>query len=205
VPDIQPSSFGLVIAFLAPGIVGLWGIGLYVPIVREWFGATAQTSPTGGGFLFVTLASLAVGLLVSGVREELLNSFPTRCADASSWWHRKLPKLSSFIGRLAIPRPPTDMAMLREADVRIAIQFSADSFYRYYQFYANMAFSLALTAAAWSLHGGPWSWTRAIALALVIITVVLLLQSSRYSQKMYYSSLEGIFRARGEGGTESNE
>ncbi len=49
-PNVEPGSFGLAIAFLAPGIVGLWGIGQHVETVREWFGATAQTQATGAGF-----------------------------------------------------------------------------------------------------------------------------------------------------------
>src|SRR5258708_7235024 len=66
----EPSvtNFGLLIAFLLPGFVALWGISYVSEPVRSWFGSTPDYAPSVGGFLYVTLASIVAGLTVSTVR-----------------------------------------------------------------------------------------------------------------------------------------
>ena len=173
-PNIEAGSFGLAIAFLAPGTVGLWGIGLYVPTIREWFGATAQSQATAGGFLFVLLASMAVGLFLSGLRQEILDRL-------------------LFERTLKIRRPVPSKNRLAQPEVIAAIRFSAESFYRYYQFYANMAFALAFAYVAWLVHDWGWSPTRYAGVGLLLLSIVVLIMSATYSLRRYYESLEGIF------------
>ena len=172
-PGVQSASFGLSIAFVAPGVVALWGVSLYVPTVREWFGAAANTEATGAGFLFVLVASLAVGLFVSGVRQEVLDGIVF-----GKVMHRH--------------RPQTNESSLTHPDVLAALQFAAENLYRYYQFYSNMAFAVMITYAAWLGHRWYWSRWRAGGLILLIAGVFALIRSAMYSQQRYFQALEGI-------------
>jgi hypothetical protein len=172
--NIEAGSFGFAIAFLVPGAVGLWGIGQNVPTIREWFGATAESQATAGGFLFVLLASMAVGLVISGLRQEILDRL-------------------FFAKVLKIERPPLDEMKLIRPDVLAAVRFSAESYYRYYQFYANMAFAVTFAYVAWLAHDWGWSWWRVGGLGLLLLSVIVLIKSSTYSLERYYESLKGIF------------
>jgi hypothetical protein len=172
-PGVQSASFGLAIAFVAPGVVALWGISLYVATVREWFGAAANSEATGAGFLFVLVASLAVGLFVSGVRQEVLDGI--------------------VFGRfMHLHRPETDESKLTNPDVLGALQFASENLYRYYQFYSNMALAVVVTYAAWLGHRWYWSRWRAGGLILLIAGVFALIRSATYSRKRYFHALEDI-------------
>ena len=62
--EVSPGNFGLLIAFLLPGFIVLWGLSYFSATVRLWLAGSGQ-SPTVGGFMFVTLASVAAGVTVS--------------------------------------------------------------------------------------------------------------------------------------------
>ena len=173
-PNIEPGTFGLAIAFMAPGVVGLWGIGQHVPTIREWFGATPQSQATAGGFLFVLLAAIAVGVFLSGLRQLLLDQL-------------------LFERLLDLKRPSADESKLAQPEVRDAIRFSADSYYRYYQFYANMAVAVAVAYVAWVFDNPGWSGWRFGGLLLLFSTIFVLIMSAKYSLERYYTSLRGIF------------
>src|SRR6266700_1621683 len=70
--DIKSTGFGVAIAFVAPGVVAVWGAGQFSPTVARWFGATSKAPASGAGFLFVVLASLAAGITLSGLRHTLI-------------------------------------------------------------------------------------------------------------------------------------
>jgi len=74
VNDVTAGNFGLLVAYLLPGFVSLLGLAAYSETVRTWLTAGAATGPTVGGFLYLTLASITTGLLVSTVRWALLDS-----------------------------------------------------------------------------------------------------------------------------------
>ena len=66
--DLTRDNFGLLIAYLLPGFVALWGAAYHVEAVQSWLRSTAPDAPTIGGFLYATLASTALGLVISAVR-----------------------------------------------------------------------------------------------------------------------------------------
>lgn len=65
--DVSTGNFGLLIAFVLPGFIVLWGASYFSATVRLWL-STADATPTVGGFMFGTLASVAAGVTVSTVR-----------------------------------------------------------------------------------------------------------------------------------------
>ena len=73
--ELSHKNFGLLIAYVLPGFVALWGIGHFLPTVESWITSSQQGAPTIGGFLYVTLASLVAGLTVSAVRWAIIDSF----------------------------------------------------------------------------------------------------------------------------------
>lgn len=128
-------NFGVVIAFWLPGFVLLWGLTYSFPEVSKFLPKSTETeAPTVGGFLYVTLASLAVGLMVSAVRWMLVDIF---LHDVTR-----------------VKRPNIDFGKLTEKDAYLAFQGIVENHYRYYQYYANTL--VALVAAFFTyliVHG----------------------------------------------------
>src|SRR5690349_20986113 len=79
-------NFGLLIAFLLPGFVALWGVGYVSEVVRFWFGDSPDNAPSVGGFLYVTLASIVAGLTVSTVRWIVIDTFHHLTGIAPPAW-----------------------------------------------------------------------------------------------------------------------
>jgi hypothetical protein len=173
------ANFGLAIAFVAPGVVGLWGLSFFYPSVRSWFGASPGASPTAPAFLFVLLASTSMGLVISGLQQELLD------------WLFKVTKWAV--------RPATDDSKLVDPNTLEALRFVADSLYRYAQFYGNMAVALVFAYACWLAKRGFWPWHRpGIAVAVSLAAAIMVL-STHYSLSRYYKALEDLI------GTEQKE
>jgi hypothetical protein len=119
------TNFGLLIAFLLPGLVALWGVSFLSETIRSWLGAPPADAPSVGGFLYVTLAAILAGLTVSTVRWLLVDT------------------LHHFTG---LARPTWDFSRLQENVA--AYDMLIEIHYRYYQFYANMVVALAFAAIA---------------------------------------------------------
>lgn len=149
--DVNSSNFGLLIAYLVPGAITLWGLSYVSPTVNSWFSVSAESTPTIGGFLFGTVAAIATGLLVNAIR-----------------WHTVDP-LHFATG---VPRKCWDYP--RAPDHVPALQFLVANQFRYYECYANSAVAIALAATIWLRAGdrpSPW-------LLLGIATLELLLWSA---------------------------
>ncbi|MCK4341624.1 MAG: hypothetical protein KAY37_07875 [Phycisphaerae bacterium] len=126
--EVSGQNFGFLIAYVLPGFVSLWGVSHFSPTVRGWLVAssvTAGNSATVGGFLYVTLASVAAGLTASTIRWAVIDS------------------LHHWTG---INRPAWDDSKLQE---RLgAFEALVENHYRYYQFYANMLVAMLWLVAA---------------------------------------------------------
>ena len=123
--ELTEKHFGLVIAYLLPGFVAISGISHFSPVVSQWM-AVPPASPTIGGFMYVTLGSLGVGLTISAVRWFAVDS------------------LHHWTGVVA---PKWDFARLQEN--LEAFDAIVVSHYRYYQFYSNMVIAFPIWAAGW--------------------------------------------------------
>jgi hypothetical protein len=89
--EITDKNFGVIIAFLLPGALLLWMLSLS-DLGNAEIGAWVKSvsDPSVSGFLYVTLASLALGLITSAVRWEVIDQHGVgtcvdlgdlRCAD----------------------------------------------------------------------------------------------------------------------------
>lgn len=66
--DVTVTSFGLVIAYLLPGLIGLYGLSFWSKNFDKMFSTFLTSGSNLGLFLIVVLASLAIGLLANGLR-----------------------------------------------------------------------------------------------------------------------------------------
>ncbi|MEZ5941102.1 MAG: hypothetical protein R3C18_06905 [Planctomycetaceae bacterium] len=163
--SIQNQNFGLVIAYLLPGLITLWGISFHALVVANWFGSPGADAPTVGGFLYVTLGSLSAGMTLSTLRWLVI--------DRVHHW-------------TGIRQPPWDFSRL--SDRTEAFQTLIEIHYRYYQFYANCCVSIPTGAVLhWSAVGfHVGEFVGAVALT------VLFFVASRDTLQKYYLRVEGL-------------
>lgn len=161
--EVSNRNFGLLIAYVVPGLVALWGLSFVVPEVRPWLLGLPEDAPTIGGFLYVTLASVTLGMTSSVVRWAVLDQLHHRWGVHPPRW--------------------TD-AFLHE---RIAgYEWIVQNHYRYYQFYGNTHIALVFTYACWRaslpdpLTGFGWLDGS------VAVLAGMFLAGSRNALKRYY-------------------
>ena len=124
------------IAYLLPGFTAVWATTFVSPALAPWLGRTPDDAPTVGGFLFISLASVAAGLTVSTVRWLVLDT------------------VHHLTG---LRRSPRDFARLGGNEA--AFSRIVEDHYRYYQFYGNMLVALAAVFAARHVTAGA-AWAR---------------------------------------------
>ena len=129
--DQLGKSFGLVIAFLVPGMIALYGASLHVKLLEDWFEIAANArSTTVGGVLLIVVASLGMGVFVSNLRWLVLERWI---------WRRTPPELPNAHRR-------------RETQTELVYQNLVWQYYQFYQFSANSLFALVLLYGAWLAH-----------------------------------------------------
>lgn len=172
--DVTSTNFGLLIAYVLPGVTALWGVSYFSPNVRAWFGSTPCVSPTVGGFLYVTLAAVAAGVTVSTVRWMVVDT------------------LHHATG---IPRPRWDFSRFDEKIA--AYEMLGEVHYRYYQHYSNTLIALVFTYLARRVSLGffslPLAWTDMGLLTLAIIFAA----GSRDTLRKYNDRLTMVLGAKG--------
>ncbi|MGE0536201.1 MAG: hypothetical protein AB7O68_14570 [Pirellulales bacterium] len=160
--EISSSNFGLVIAYLVPGATLLWGLAGYSPTLQNWLAATGNT-PSIGGFLYVTLAALTAGLVVSTLRWAVVDTV-----------HHAT----------GIPRPPWNFAVLpKSVD---AFGMLVEAHYRYYQFYANMCVALPIAYLAKRIEQPSVVSYSPVMDGGVLVLEIVLFAGSRDSLRKYY-------------------
>jgi hypothetical protein len=178
--EVHNGNFGLAIAYLLPGFVVVVGVSLFLRSVRAWLSPDAAQAPTVGGFLYVTLASLAAGMTVSAVRWAVI--------DTVHKW-------------TGLRRPDWNYRVLHERIT--AYEFLVGNLYRYYQFYSNMLLAVAFAYAAYVVSGG--SRVGWLTVDFVAIEWVFWL-ASRDTLRNYYDRGELLLgRATRRGSTKEQE
>ncbi len=153
--EISSSNFGLLIAFVLPGFTALWGASYLFPVLSSWLVGADPSGPTVGGFLYVTLASVACGLTVSTVRWATID-----------WLHH----------RTGLARPNWDFSRLQNHFA--AYKLLHEIHYKFYQFNGNSLTSVLFVFVARRIHLGLWpaafEWFDA---GLLLVAVVLYMGS----------------------------
>jgi hypothetical protein len=169
--EVSADNFGLVIAYLLPGFVALCGVSYFSAPVRSWMGNSPLLGPTVGGFLYVTLASIGAGLLVSTVR----------------WL--AIDRLHHWTG---IKEPRWDFEVLQDrlAVFEVLVQFH----YRYYQFYANTLVAGAFWYMARFISVPPLPGSAGITDVAVVIGLIVLYAGSRDTLRKYYNRVTVLLK-----------
>jgi len=165
-------NFGVIIAFLLPGFLLLWGLSLSFDNLAHWLAANStEEAPAIGEFLYATLASLALGLLISAFRWAII--------DTLLRW-------------LGVKDPGLNFANLKEKDRYEAFSGAVEAHYRYYQYYSNtliaIAFALFFDVVFGGLRPSPLIWVS------VGLTVLVLFFASRDTLTKYYKRADAILK-----------
>ena len=165
-------NFGVLIAFLLPGLVTLLGIAPYSATVRSWFGTPATAAPTVGGFLYVTLAAIGLGMTTSVIRWLVLD-----------WLHH----------HTGIRPPEWDFSGLQDnLDGFMAL---VENHYRYYQFYGNMLVAQVITAIGYAVRPTLPSEESRLVLPIILGLTALFYVASRDTLAKYYDRAGTLLRA----------
>jgi hypothetical protein len=160
--SVTNANFGPLIAYLVPGATVLLGFSQFSPPLRGWFGAGSLESPTIGGFLYLTTASIAVGMTVSALRWALVDTIHS-CTR--------------------LPLPKLDFSRLGQNVDAYALLIEIH--YRHYLFYANMFVATGIAYVCYRTNlGGFWplGW---LDLAFPVLETIFLLTSRDTLQKYY--------------------
>ena len=156
-------TFGLLIAFVFPGLIGLYALGLHVPLIQSWFGhvvaptaavaaaGTEYRSPTVVEFLLLIIVSAGVGVFLSAVRWAI--------------FEKVLRQL--FIVTATEPRKQHDDSSEQ------SLQGIIMQLYRYYQFYANTSVAVVCFYVAWLARSGVSPAAIGGLLAVLLLAVFL--------------------------------
>jgi hypothetical protein len=153
--DISDKNFGPLIAFCLPGFILLLALSYSSSEVKEWLVSSASKDGASiGGFLYATLASLSLGLLLSGIRWATVDQFLKR----EHWI-------------LCNPLPKIAFDELDDKDKLTAFLSVVENHYRYYQYYSNTLVAVELGGFFYLWKVGKASglqWTLAAALIAIL-------------------------------------
>jgi len=163
---VNQQNLGVIIAYLIPGFTALWGASHFSVTLRGWLGASPAASPTVSGFLYVTLASLGLGIFVNTLRRLTIDPLHHRTGIVPRDW---------------------DYAQLQENIT--AVEFLVAHQFRYYQFHANLCIALGFTTLVHLSRPGAWSWSK---LSVILVVEVILWLGSRDNLWSYFRRLEDV-------------
>ena len=125
--DVTSTSFGYVIAFLLPGLVGLYGLGCWSETIHGLLQPAFSATATVGPSLILLLGALAIGLCIGALRCFL---FEKACCRKHQF--------------------PEDMfKQLCKENRLTSFRAVVDEHYRYHQFYGGCFVALIVLYVGW--------------------------------------------------------
>jgi hypothetical protein len=170
VQSITNDNFGPLIAYLVPRATALLGASQLSPDLQTLFAIGPANAPTIGGFLYLTVASLAAGMTISAVRWALIDTL-----------HH----------RTGLRFPSLDFSTLGQ-NVG-AFTLLIESHYRHYQFHANMVVATAVAYACYRAQLGNLEVGLLDAAFITLETVFFV--TSRDNLRKYYTRSEQLLMA----------
>lgn len=167
--EISNRNFGLLIAYLIPGFIAVWGASFAVPEIQLLLLGPASDGPTLGGFLYVTVGSVAAGMSANATRWAILDT------------------IHHYTG---LVRPAWDDALLHERVV--AYEWLVENHYRHYQFYGNTLFAVIFAYLCWQGSlvglGYEFGWLD----STIGVLSLILAAGSRSTLARYYRRSESL-------------
>ena len=170
--ELSARNFGLLIAYVLPGFVALWGLSYTSETVHAWLVGAGTAGPSVSGFLYVLLGSVGCGMTASAVRWALIDT-----AHHATGVRRP---------RLDFSNLPTRL----EAFERVS-----EYHYQYYQFYSNTLIALLFAYPLWRRLGSGGSWLTD--LGFVLLEAVFA-AASRDALRHFYRRASQLLGEEGE-------
>ena len=168
--SVSNDNFGPLIAYLIPGASALVGLSQFSPALRTWLAVSPSDAPTIGGFLYLTLAALAVGMAVSAVRWAVIDAIH---------------------GRTGLAQPPLDFSKLGK-NVE-AFSLLIEIHYRHYQFHANMFVAVAFSYCCMLLAANP---PGLLLTASLLALQIVFFRTSRDNLRKYFTRTAQLLSAK---------
>ena len=161
--EITYTHFGLLIAYVLPGFVVVWGLSGLWPITPVCTSDTAvcATVPSLIGFFNTTIGAITAGMVVSSLRFVLIDT------------------INHLTG---LKRPELDGDTLQ--DNLDAVNTVVDHHYRYYQFHSNLLIAGLIAYGAHLYKDLTFMGLPEILLALLAVSFWL---TARNNLKKYYA------------------
>ena len=149
-----------------------------MPLAKNWIDASATKEQDVGVFFFVLLASLSLGIVVSGIRSILLDPL----------YHK------GGLGLKPIPRPVLRFSELSDQQRFALFEGIVENYYKYYQFYANTLIALLfLILAHETSAASPWPISLNVVLGLSLLALFI---SARNSLSQYATAVTQLLPER---------
>jgi hypothetical protein len=165
---VTRDNFGPLIAYLVPGGTIIWSLSYFSTSLRVWFVTSPTDAPTLGGLLYLTVASLSVGMVVNAVRWTVVDS------------------LHSVTG---IPSPKLDFSKLGQNVEAFNLLISIH--YQHYQFYANMLIASAFAYICYRVRIGLHAPLGLPDAGFVLLEAVFFV-TSRDTLMKYYTRIQQL-------------
>lgn len=150
--DLTSTSFGYLIAFLLPGIFGLYALSYWFPAMDVLLQPLLKADATVGPSVVFLLIAVGMGLFVGALRHLIFEKLLCR--------NHKLP--TGMFARLV------------EEGKLSFFKAVVDEHYRYHQFYGGCAVALVVLFAGWLR--GHWELNRDViyvSIGFVLLELVL--------------------------------
>lgn len=167
--NVSEREFGLLVAYVLPGFIALWGVGQILEPVHLWLAGPMDAGPTISGFFYVVLGSIAAGMTVSAIRWAVVDSIHHRTGLRKPAWD--------------------DGALEQRLN---AYQLLIEIHYRYYQFYANVLVALPFSYILWRFSSSARHAANVgVDLGVLFIELVFI-AASRDALSKYYRRTERL-------------
>jgi hypothetical protein len=161
--NLTTANFGPLVSYLVPGATVLLALSPFSPTLQSWIARGPASTPTLGGFLYLTVAALAAGMTVSAVRWAVVDTLH---------------------GWTGLPMPTLDFSRLGP-NVE-AFRLLIDIHYNHYLFHSNMVVAGAAAYACYRAWLGgvlPLGWPDLLFAAVESVFWV----TSRDNLRKYYA------------------
>lgn len=168
--DITSTSFGLMIAYLLPGLAGLYALSFWCEPVRDCLSAFLMANSNVGLFLLVTFVAIGLGLQITVLRWLVFECIFCRRHSLSA----------------------RDYAALGQESRLAAFRVSVDEHYRYHQFWGGI--TVVLPFLFCGTRGDPrfaslvagWSGLLIYILIQVLTIIAAIVSFKRYTERSKY-------------------
>ena len=171
--DVSSRNFGYLISYVIPGFIVVATLSSHSPALGRLIGDSTPTSPSVGGFLYVTVASVFAGMILSALRWLTLDTL-----------HHST----------RLTRPTWDFAVFQQK--RSAFDALAYNHFRYYEFFGHTAIALLVVAGSPRTLRIVLPFPVAVSYLLLAMLIALMFAASRNALKKYYGRTRELMGER---------